>query len=82
MKKRIISVLFALMITSTALPMLPVYAQETTTPVETQITTNEEGVMPLTYEYRWYYRTYKGKEQKRLWCITTGEWVTDWIDVK
>ena len=79
MKKRIISALFALMITSTA---LPIYAQETTTPVETQITTNEEGVMPLAYEYKWYYRTYKGKEQMRLWCITTGEWVTDWIDRK
>ncbi len=82
MKKRIIPVLFALMITSTALPMLPVFAQEATTPVNQEVTTSEEGVMPLAYEYRWYYRTYKGKEQKRLWCITTGEWMTDWIDVK
>ena len=82
MKKRIIPVLFALMITGTTLPMLPVYAQEATTPVEQEVTTSEEGIAPLAYEYRWYYRTYKGKEQKRLWCITTGEWMTDWINVK
>ena len=81
MKKRIIPVLFALMITGTALPTLPVYAQETT-PVEQEVTTSERGVVPLAYEYKWYYRTYKGKEQKRLWCITTGEWMTDWINVK
>lgn len=81
MKKRIIPVLFALMITGTALPMAPVYAQETTIPVEQEIETNEEGISPLTYEYTWYYRTYKGQKQKRLWCITTGEWMTDWINI-
>lgn len=29
--------------------------------------------------YKWYYRTYKGREQMRLWSITEGRWVTDWI---
>lgn len=82
MKKRIISTLFALIITSTALPILPVHAQEMTKPVEQEITTNEEGIMPLSYEYKWYYREYKGKKQRRLWCLTTGEWMTDWIDIK
>ncbi len=28
----------------------------------------------------WYTRTYNGKQQKRLWSLTYGCWLTDWID--
>ena len=30
---------------------------------------------------KWYYRTYNGREQKRLWSITEGKWLTDWMDI-
>lgn len=30
--------------------------------------------------FKWYYRRYKGRLQRRLWSLTEGEWVTDWID--
>lgn len=33
-----------------------------------------------TYETVWYTRTYNGKQQKRLWSLTHGCWLTDWID--
>lgn len=26
----------------------------------------------------WYYRIVNGREQKRLWSITAGEWLTKW----
>ena len=29
---------------------------------------------------KWYYRTHDGKLQKRLWSVTYGKWLTDWID--
>ena len=39
-----------------------------------------EEVSPRIEEFKWYYRTYNGKQQKRLWSITEQKWVTDWID--
>ena len=30
--------------------------------------------------FKWYYRLYNGVKQKRLWSLTYGYWVTDWID--
>ena len=32
-------------------------------------------------ETRWYFRTYQGVFQMRLWSLTYGKWLTDWIDV-
>ncbi len=32
-------------------------------------------------ETRWYFRTYQGVFQMRLWSITYRKWLTDWIDV-
>lgn len=31
-------------------------------------------------QFEWYYRIYNGHQQKRLWSLTYGYWVTDWID--
>ncbi len=30
--------------------------------------------------FKWYYRRYNGKLQKRLWSLTEGKWITGWID--
>jgi hypothetical protein len=41
-----------------------------------------EGEEPTRPEqFMWFYRTYEGRRQKRLWSITYGYWVTDWIDI-
>ncbi len=36
---------------------------------------------PQAEETVWYTRDYNGKHQKRLWSITKGIWLTDWIDI-
>lgn len=46
---------------------------------EIMLTTEEEPTRQE--EFMWYYRTYEGRRQKRLWSITYGYWVTDWIDI-
>lgn len=35
--------------------------------------------VPLTEQTRWYYRDNNGITEKRLWSITYGVWLTDWI---
>ena len=41
----------------------------------------ESTIMPLAEEVEWYYRyNDEGVLQKRLWSITYGYWLTDWID--
>lgn len=37
-------------------------------------------VAPMAEEVEWCFRKYEGKWQKRLWSITYGRWLTDWID--
>lgn len=32
-------------------------------------------------EFMWFYRTYNGRRQRRLWSLTYQYWVTDWIDI-
>ena len=32
-------------------------------------------------EFMWFYRTYEGRRQKRLWSLTYQRWVTEWIDI-
>lgn len=36
---------------------------------------------PQTEEVEWIFRDYYGVIQKRLWSITYGVWLTDWMDV-
>ncbi len=44
---------------------------------------NRPGVAsPQAEETMWYTRQYNGKWQKRLWSITDGCWLTDWIDIE
>ncbi len=36
-------------------------------------------VQPRTEEVRWYYKTVDGVMYMRLWSLTYGKWLTDWI---
>lgn len=38
-------------------------------------------IQPRVEETIWYFRTVDGVKQKRLWSITYGVWLTDWITV-
>ncbi len=37
---------------------------------------------PQAEETVWCTRQHNGKWQKRLWSITHGIWLTDWIDIE
>ena len=37
-------------------------------------------VEPKGEELKYYFRIYNGKWQYRIWSVTYGRWVTDWID--
>ena len=39
----------------------------------------EEAEPTRVEEFKWYYRTYEGQCQRRLWSVTYGHWVTDWL---
>ena len=43
-------------------------------------TSTNQVISPMTEETEWVYRSYNGKYQRRLWSITYGYWLTDWID--
>lgn len=42
---------------------------------------DEGGISARYEEVRWYYRTNHGVEEMRLWSITRGIWLTDWVPV-
>jgi len=41
----------------------------------------EEIALPNAEQTEWYWRIYNGNYEKRLWSITYGKWLTDWIYV-
>lgn len=41
----------------------------------------EPGESTRAEETTWYYRVHNGMLQKRLWSLTYGYWLTDWIDI-
>lgn len=75
MKKRVLTLLMAslcalTLISSAIAPaMAAPYSDEGT------------GIETRAEQFRWYYRTYAGEKQMRLWSITYGVWRTDWIPV-
>ena len=76
MKKRLIAfLLICLMALSFAIPAMAAEATATQQPceVETQETT------PFTEMTQLHFRNYGGVIQMRVWSITNGRWLTDWI---
>lgn len=56
------------------------FADNTKVEYPFSIATGAEA-QPLTEQTEWYYRIYNGNIEKRLWSITYGKWLTDWIYV-
>lgn len=63
---------------------VPVFADFASIPVQTEISSSEKdpGGPMRPEETTWIYRiTESGLLQKRLWSITYGYWLTDWITI-
>ena len=73
MKKIVLTFITVLMMLS--MTALPVMAMECSLDSASPAT-----VQPRIDETKWFNRMYNGKKQMRLWSITEGCWLTDWID--
>lgn len=40
---------------------------------------NIESISPRVEQTVWYYRTRNGVRERRLWSLTYGKWLTNWI---
>lgn len=76
MKKRVISFLLAIVMIFSAL-ILTVSAANMGDATEAL---SESSGQARAEEVKWYYRTYNGVLQMRLWSVTYGYWLTDWIN--
>ncbi len=72
MKKRIVTAFLALMCFFT---LLVAPAQAYTPP------SDDSGISTYAEVVRWYYRMNNGVEEMRLWSVTRGIWITDWVPV-
>lgn len=75
MKKRILTAAMALLCTMTLLSggVAPAHAYAPPS--------GEGDAVVQAEEFRWYFRNNNGVEEMRLWSLTRGVWVTDWIPV-
>ena len=48
---------------------------------DVEVVAAESGESTRHEETTWYYRVHNGILQKRLWSLTYGRWLTDWIDI-
>lgn len=78
LRKTILALSLALL---TLVPCTVASAAEVDVSVQPVQMAEDEGISPHVEETVWYTRTYNGMVQKRLWSITHGCWLTDWIDV-
>jgi len=62
---------------------IPGASAQVITPADAQFVIEGKGEVTeptRVEEFKWYYRTYNGVCQMRLWSVTYGYWVTDWIN--
>jgi hypothetical protein len=80
MKKLVSLLLSLILLVSLSVPAFADYAND---PAQTKITSTGKDPGPMRPEETvWYYRTTDtGLFQKRLWSITYGYWLTDWITI-
>lgn len=79
--KRILSILLALCVLfSVSIPVLAA-GLEAPDGSDVEIVAVKPGDLGRPEETTWYYRVHQGMLQKRLWSITYGHWLTDWLDV-
>ena len=72
--KKIVTLLLVLSIS--AAMALPAFALS---PKPASDMAAQEESVTRAEEFQWRYRINNGKMQKRLWSITYGYWITDWM---
>jgi len=76
--KRVICIIFALLVFTSI--SVTAFADTFVMPAEAgNVSMSENG--DRAEETVWYTRCYNGLLQKRLWSLTYGYWLTDWITV-
>lgn len=79
--KRLLSLLLALLVLTSlsAAAFADAPAEAEASAVETLA--QKPGDSIQAEETEWCFRIYLGRYQMRLWSITYGKWLTEWIDV-
>lgn len=78
--KKLVSLLLTLVLLLSL--SVPAFSDYTNDPAQTEIISTEKDPGPMRpEETEWYYRVADGLIQKRLWSITYGYWLTDWITI-
>lgn len=72
-------ILLLLMVSSIITPGDTIYASQGNVqiPFENSKIVND-SIEPMYEKTVWYYRTVNGRQQRRLWSLTTGTWLTNW----
>lgn len=78
-KMKVFRILSACMIAVTLFTVTPAASAAESRPTAT-VTSSDKQFTPRTEETIWVTREYNGKKQMRLWSLTRGIWLTDWID--
>ena len=73
--KKVVVIAAAILMLFSITPF-PAMAESSPQPNSNSATT----VQPRDVQTKWFYRTYNCQKQMRLWSITDGCWLTDWID--
>ena len=80
MKKRIIACMFACAVALSF--AVPVMAANVVAPEPVSVVIEQEQeITPFGELTRFYFRTYGGVLQARVWSITNGRWLTNWVVV-
>lgn len=74
MKQRVLAIIGALVCTMalSAAGIAPAHAN---------VPPSGDNAVIQAEQFRWYFRNNNGVDEMRLWSITKGEWVTDWVPV-
>ena len=79
--KKLVSLLLSLVLLVSL--SVPAFADFANDPTQTEIASTGKDPGPMRpEETMWFYRTTEsGLFQKRLWSLTYGYWLTDWITI-
>jgi len=77
LKKKIV-VCFALFLMAFSFMVLAMAEAPATEPMNIDA---EHEIVPFSEMTRIYWRVYQGNVQMRVWGMTSGRWLTDWVTV-
>ena len=60
---------------------VPAMASDAKVAPEPTTTAEYQGITPFIEMTRAYWRNHQGQLQMRIWGMTSGRWLTDWITI-